>query len=125
MNKRRILVIDTASMPPRLELLENDRKIAYKLIEGNRLAETLLHEVDLLLSEAGLSKKNISGVLVNKSSGSFTSLRIGITVANLLAYSLDIPVSSFMASNIKKEEKFSKPVMPYYNQKPKITTPKS
>jgi tRNA threonylcarbamoyladenosine biosynthesis protein TsaB len=42
------------------------------------------------------SKKleDIQGIVVFKGPGSFTGLRIGITVANALAYSLNVPIVS-------------------------------
>lgn len=58
------------------------------------LAETLHRKIRKLLDDQGKKDGDITGIVVYKGPGSFTGLRIGISVANALAYSLDIPVVS-------------------------------
>jgi tRNA threonylcarbamoyladenosine biosynthesis protein TsaB len=45
-----------------------------------------------LLKNDNKKMDDIEGIVVFKGPGSFTGLRIGITVANALAYSLTVPV---------------------------------
>lgn len=52
----------------------------------NDEAEKLMPEISSMLKKSKLEFKNISEVFVIKGPGSFTGLRIGVTVANTLAY---------------------------------------
>lgn len=57
-----------------------------------KLAETLNSKIEEILNKSSISYRDLQGVAIFKGPGSFTGLRIGVSVANALAYSLDIPV---------------------------------
>ena len=57
-----------------------------------------------LLKEYTLSFQDINAIEVNPGPGSFTGVRVGVSVANALSYALDIPV------NGKKDMSFVEPV---------------
>lgn len=57
-----------------------------------QLAETLHHKIRSAFSEVNKDLKDTTGIVVFEGPGSFTGLRIGMSVANALAYSLTIPV---------------------------------
>lgn len=57
-----------------------------------RHGELLLPWIDELLAEAGVSKPQIDTLCVTRGPGSFTSLRMGFSVALGIAHALDIPV---------------------------------
>lgn len=60
----------------------------------------LLPRLQDLLNRAGLKPKQLSGIVASQGPGSYTGLRIGLTVAKTLAYALDCPlkaVSTFTA----------------------------
>ncbi len=74
-------------------------------------------------------------MVVFKGPGSFTGLRIGISVANALAYGLQIPIASakgddWLEKGIKKLGAENPPtsgvkmVVPEYGRPPHTTTPK-
>ena len=56
------------------------------------LSATLLSKVEELLKRNNFVWSDISGVIVYKGPGSFTGLRIGVSVANAIAYSLNVSV---------------------------------
>lgn len=74
------------------------RELSYIKWEAHRqLAETIHKKIDELLTSQGLSLQQgqtLKGVVVYHGPGSFTGLRIGLSVANALAYGLDIPIVS-------------------------------
>jgi len=57
-----------------------------------RLARDLLEILTELLATVSANFSDLKGVIVFKGPGSFTGLRIGITVANTIAYSQGIPI---------------------------------
>lgn len=77
------LGINTASSTTSIALLENDKIIAEKSWESkNNEAEKLMPAIAEICKD--LSK--IEKVIVIKGPGSFTGLRVGVTVANSIAY---------------------------------------
>lgn len=59
---------------------------------GRQLAKDLLSKISELCLEASVSINSIGGVICYLGPGSFTGLRIGITVGNTIAYSNNIPI---------------------------------
>lgn len=88
-----ILAINTATSNTEIALLEaephkqNAKVLAERSWEStNNEAEKLMPEIAGLLEEAGIDFGDVEHVVVVKGPGSFTGLRIGITVANTIAY---------------------------------------
>jgi hypothetical protein len=59
---------------------------------GRQLADQLLERLTRLLADRHVNLRDLTGIVIFSGPGSFTSLRIGHTVANALADSLGIPV---------------------------------
>jgi tRNA threonylcarbamoyladenosine biosynthesis protein TsaB len=89
--------------------------------------ETMDQSDDILpvISEILVQNKdkleNIETILVHEGPGSYTGVRIGITVANALAWSLNKPVLSYNDFNfdrivhkVLRDKKFSKIALPKY-----------
>lgn len=57
-----------------------------------KLAETLNTRIEEILNKSSISYEDLSGLAVYKGPGSFTGLRIGVSVANALAYAQAIPI---------------------------------
>lgn len=86
-----ILYIDTSnSLKTKVGL---DNKI-YKFETKNHKSQKLLSLIDKILKKNKKSIKDISGIKVNLGPGSFTGLRVGISVANALSWVLDIPINN-------------------------------
>lgn len=60
--------------------------------DGNAHSKNLLPYIDKVLSENHLVMKDINGVVISIGPGSYTGLRIGVSTAKGIAYSLNIPV---------------------------------
>ncbi len=96
-----------------------------------QLAETIHYKIDEITARAGLQVKDIQGIVVFEGPGSFTGLRIGITVANALAYSFDVPIvatggESWIASGIRAlgSARAKGYAQPRYGSDPHITKQK-
>ncbi|MET1033600.1 MAG: tRNA (adenosine(37)-N6)-threonylcarbamoyltransferase complex dimerization subunit type 1 TsaB [Candidatus Saccharimonadales bacterium] len=88
-----IVTIRTDKPEAEIGLFEDDQKIAYEIWYAHReLSVTLLSKIQELLTTNGKTLKDIDGIAGFAGPGSFTGLRIGLTVANTLAYSLQKPV---------------------------------
>lgn len=89
------LTIRTDKPEAELGLFQDDGKLAYSSWPAHRqLAETIHHKIKELLESQGRGLKDLQGVAVYKGPGSFTGLRIGLSVANTLADSLGLPIVS-------------------------------
>ena len=61
-------------------------------LSGRRHAETLTPMIDFVRRQAGVELAEISVVAIDTGPGLFTGLRVGISTAKALAYSLQIPM---------------------------------
>ena len=64
----------------------------YTWLAHRQLSSTLLGVIRDELAKHDATFDDIASVLIFRGPGSFTGLRIGITVANTLAYSLAVPI---------------------------------
>jgi len=98
------LFIDTSSSFLNIALI-SDNNILFKHIEEtkNDMSSKIVDVIDKKLKELNISINEINKIFVVNGPGSFTGVRIGVTVAKVIAWALKIqvvPVSSleFLAS---------------------------
>ncbi|MFA5359128.1 MAG: tRNA (adenosine(37)-N6)-threonylcarbamoyltransferase complex dimerization subunit type 1 TsaB [Patescibacteria group bacterium] len=135
-----ILIINTTVSDRLMVGLAKRRKIIDRqgLVVGRSQAEKLLFLVDRVLKKNKIKFKDLKGVIVVTGPGGFSSVRLGVILANTMGYALDIPVIGLRYSKkyssleelvadgieiLKDKSSFSM-VHPFYNQKPNITTAK-
>ena len=88
-----IVTIRTDKSEAELGLYNGTEQIKYETWLAHReLAETIHLKIAELLKSQNHALKDLQGIVVFQGPGSFTGLRIGITVANALSYSLNIPI---------------------------------
>lgn len=88
-----ILTIRTDKPEAEIGLYEDHEQLIYQTWQAHReLAETINKKIIDVLQAADKRLHELQGIVVFKGPGSFTGLRIGISVANALAYSLGIPI---------------------------------
>lgn len=88
-----ILTLRTDNPQAEIGLYEDDHQLAYYTWEAHRqLAETLHLKIRSLLEGQHKQWSDIQGIVVYRGPGSFTGLRIGLSVANALAASLPAAV---------------------------------
>ncbi|MEK7603084.1 MAG: tRNA (adenosine(37)-N6)-threonylcarbamoyltransferase complex dimerization subunit type 1 TsaB [Patescibacteria group bacterium] len=127
-----VLVIRTDNPMAEVGLYSGEKKLVHETWQAHRqLAETIHIKITENLKKIGKKISDIEAVTVYQGPGSFTGLRIGISVANALSYSQKIPISSSTGENwvndglekLTRESKFD-PILPIYGQEPYITQQK-
>ncbi len=104
-----------------LELWQKEKIIEKKIIKAPKAqAEKLLVGIDRILSSHNLKINDIKEIKVNNYGGTFTSLRVGVSVANALAYSLAVSVRGVKEEKNKRLTTSFCPVKAFYNAQPNI-----
>ena len=94
-----ILLVDSSEMMVRLALIDNDRRYDYEWEAGRQFAHEFLGYLRDRLAEQGWTIADISGIGVFRGPGSYTGLRIGMSVLNTLADSLAVPIVGATGDN--------------------------
>ena len=88
-----ILTLRTDNPKAEIGLFDGETQLAYETWEAQReLAATLHSKIKALLEGQGRTYADIGGIVCFEGPGSFTGLRIGITVADTFAYSFSKPI---------------------------------
>ncbi len=130
-----MIILTIRSDKPKAEigLYKSEQKRAYESWPAHRqLAETIHKKIEALIKSNKLQWSDIQGIVCYRGPGSFTGLRIGLTVANALAAGLQIAIVGASGEDwiqvgiadllIGKNETL---VLPEYGSPVHITTPKS
>ena len=128
----KILAIRTDKLEAELYLFENKNKLnSIKWQAHRQLAETIHIKIKEILDLLSISANDIQGIVCYKGPGSFTGLRIGLSVTNALAYAQDIPIVARGGKDWLKQGindllggKNDKIVTPEYGAPAKTTSPK-
>lgn len=92
------LVIDTSSTHLLVSIMKDETLLTYKKIEDIQgLSTKLLATIDQCIQESAYTLSQIDTIFIVNGPGSFTGLRVGVTVAKMLAYTLGkkiTPISS-------------------------------
>ena len=89
----RVLAVETSSLAGGVALLDDDRLVAEYLLDVSVThSERLLSAVDRVLGDARWTPRELTGLAVAIGPGSFTGLRVGMSVAKGLAVALDRPI---------------------------------
>ena len=88
-----ILLWDSSTMTANITLVKDDgERATYEWEAGRSLARDMLTHLRDLLAEQSLTFADITGIGVNRGPGSYTGLRIGMTVLNTLASAQKIAI---------------------------------
>ena len=107
------------------------------LLNSRNKNDRILPGIDRLLKKNKKKLNSLKGIIVVNGPGSFAGIRVGLSVANTLAWVLDIPViginllqgkdsQELVKIGIEKLSKIKnkKQVMPFYGKEPNITKAK-
>lgn len=111
-----ILAIDTSTMISTVTVASNDEIIGdFNVNQQKTHSESLVPMIDYLLNLLGMEIKDIDLYVIAKGPGSFTGLRIGMTIAKTLAQVNDkklIPISTLLAlANNSSSDKLKVPML--------------
>jgi tRNA threonylcarbamoyl adenosine modification protein YeaZ len=88
-----VLGIDTSGRYAGLALVKGEHLLAENSWECRQShSVTLMPALEELLAKTGLRARDLEGIGVATGPGSFNGLRVGMSIAKGLAYSLDIPI---------------------------------
>lgn len=126
------LALRTDSPQAELYLYDGEERIAHELWQADRrLALELLGQLEDLLKKADKDFSDLSGLVVFCGPGSFTGLRIGITVMNTMSYAQDVPIvgtigEDWLSTGISRlqDGENDQIVLPEYGAEARITKPK-
>ena len=126
-----LLLLDTTTPLARLTLIEGETRHEFEWQADRELARRLLAWLQESLTEASSSWQDISGIGVLCGPGSFTGIRIGLTVLNTLADSLAVPIVG-ATGDVWQDDALRRLaagesdslVLPYYDREANITLPR-
>jgi len=113
-----LLAIDTSTDSAGLALVQDGRTLAEATWRcGQNHSVELLPRLTQLLQEAKAELKSMSCILVAKGPGSFNGLRVGLSTAKGLAFSLDIPIIgvSSLELEARQHAQTDLPICPVFN----------
>ena len=94
----KILYIDTSSSYLYAGIVSSGKLLCEVKKEfGHSLSEEALPSIVGLFNERNLKATDIDKIIVVNGPGSFTGIRIGITIAKVFAWSLNIPITTISA----------------------------
>lgn len=127
-----IVLLDTSTPTCYLTLIGADGTHSYEWLADRTLARDLLSFLREKLAENGVNFQQISGIGAMKGPGSFTGLRIGLTVMNTIASTEKVPIVGVTMSRNWRDVALDrleagdddKLVMPEYGSDANITKPR-
>jgi tRNA threonylcarbamoyladenosine biosynthesis protein TsaB len=126
-----ILLIDTSTSVCQLTFIDGEVVKKYDWQADRSLAKLLLGYLNDKLSGNGFTWADISSIGVFEGPGSFTGLRIGITVMNTIADAQNIPIVGGRGDDWQdialaklKSGQNEKIVLPFYGSEAHITAPR-
>ena len=126
-----IILFDTSTPICKISLTDGNNRTDKQWSSDRTLAKNLLSYLKDIIDEDNKTWNDIDAIGVFEGPGSFTGLRIGLTVANTIADAQNIPIVGGRGDNwqdvvVDKINKNinEKIVLPFYGSEAKITTPR-
>ena len=91
------LCIDTCTNVCTVAIVDENNKVLAERIYNDKLkhSEILMVEVDEMLKRLEKKSSDLTAIYVTNGPGSFTGIRIGVTAANTIADTLNIPIYDY------------------------------
>ena len=99
------LLLDSANKELLVALYKGDKKIDEIRYEAwQRQSELMIPELDKILKRNEIDPKTIDEIVVTQGPGSYTGVRIALTIAKIYALSLNIPCYAISSLGVLKDE---------------------
>ena len=95
------LLIDTHSSSLNIILYKNHSVFNEISENSNNQSKIVIGRIDKLLKDSNISLDELNEIIVVNGPGSFTGVRIGVTIAKTFSYALNIPIYSVSSLEIK------------------------
>lgn len=97
----KVLSIDTSNYPLGVALLEGDKIIGEYItnVKKNHSIR-VMPAIDMLMKDCDVKPADLDKIVVAKGPGSYTGVRIGVTIAKTLAWTLNIPLAGVSSLEI-------------------------
>lgn len=125
------LLIDTSTPVCKMTLVKGDERTNYTWEAGRTLAKNIFTYLGEVCNSADITYDSLDGLGVFRGPGSFTGLRIGLTVANTIASSQSIPIVGTAGDDWQQQAvdrliagENDKIVLPEYGSDARITKPR-
>lgn len=103
------LIIDTSTSYLYISFVEEEKEIYKYLEEGNNdHSEKLVRNIEKGLLENNMEVKDFDRIIVGIGPGSYTGLRVGLTVCKVFSWTLNIPLFTLSSLNIVASSYFDK-----------------
>lgn len=91
----KVLAIDTSNLPLGIALIDGDQVIGEYItnLKKNHSVR-VMPAIETLLKDCDMVPKDLNKIVVAKGPGSYTGVRIGVTIAKTLAWTLNIPLAA-------------------------------
>jgi tRNA threonylcarbamoyl adenosine modification protein YeaZ len=88
-----LLGLDTATPAVTVALHDGGQPLAQLVtVDAHRHAELLAPAIAKVIADAGVSQRDLTGIVAGVGPGPYTGLRVGLVTARVLGAALDIPV---------------------------------
>lgn len=126
-----IMLLDTSTSECRLTLVDGEQRFEDVWTADRTLADKLIGYLRGQLQAQNNTWQDVTGIGVFKGPGSFTGLRIGLTVMNTLADGLEVPIVGETGNDWLdkalgrlQDGQNDRLVMPVYGREANITKPR-
>ena len=112
------ILIDCSNVDLAIGLSENHKVIAKREYEAwQQQSELLVAELDKMLKANKVTRDQIAAVVVSKGPGSYTGVRIALSVAKVLSFAQNVPL--YLASSLEMMKDGDKPSICLVNARSK------
>ena len=99
------LILDSANKELLVALYKDGEKVDEIRYEAwQRQSELMIPELDKILKKNNIAPKSINEIIVTKGPGSYTGVRIALTIAKIYAMSLEIPCYAISSLTVLKDK---------------------
>ena len=95
------LILDSANKELGVALAKDNEIVDEIRYEARqRQSELMIPEIDNIFKKNHVNPKDINEILVTEGPGSYTGVRIALTIAKVYAYALNLPIYTFSSLNV-------------------------